>query len=155
MIPPEKLFSNLLYKKKTWKCFSYGLRSCLQPIGNVAERFHALCLKDSGVLYEDPYVQVMPLAKLLITYSITSCNIIQKLLNQVCNELICLLSQIGIKAEWRSHQGRLVLFLGNKNTAALVSVQALMLAPSHLKLELSEVPQTIPPRAQVSLLVML
>ncbi|WOG95938.1 hypothetical protein DCAR_0415267 [Daucus carota subsp. sativus] len=85
----------------------------VQPIGNVAERFHALCLKDSGVLYEDPYVQ------------------------------------IGIKAEWRSHQGRLVLFLGNKNTAALVSVQALMLAPSHLKLELSEVPQTIPPRAQV------
>ncbi|KAL8092503.1 AP-2 complex subunit alpha-1-like [Apium graveolens] len=85
----------------------------VQPIGNVAERFYALCLKDSGVLYEDPYVQ------------------------------------IGIKAEWRSHQGRLVLFLGNKNTAPLVSVQALMLAPSHLKLELSEVPQTIPPRAQV------
>lgn len=30
----------------------------LQPIGNIAERFHALCLKDSGVLYEDPYIQV-------------------------------------------------------------------------------------------------
>lgn len=29
-----------------------------QPIGNIAERFHALCLKDSGVLYEDPYIQV-------------------------------------------------------------------------------------------------
>ncbi|XP_074366682.1 AP-2 complex subunit alpha-1-like [Apium graveolens] len=85
----------------------------VQLIGSIAERFHALCLKDSGVLYEDPYVQ------------------------------------IGIKAEWRSHQGRLVLFLGNKNTAPLVSVQALMLAPSHLKLELSEVPQIIPPRAQV------
>ncbi|KAK1398319.1 AP-2 complex subunit alpha [Heracleum sosnowskyi] len=87
--------------------------NAVQPIGNIAERFHALCLKDSGVLYEDPYVQ------------------------------------IGIKAEWRSHQGRLVLFLGNKNTAPLVSVQALMLAPAHLKLELSEVPQIIPPRAQV------
>ncbi|KAI3709454.1 hypothetical protein L2E82_39216 [Cichorium intybus] len=25
--------------------------------GDIAERFHPLCLKDSGVLYEDPYVQ--------------------------------------------------------------------------------------------------
>nr|GEV22945.1 AP-2 complex subunit alpha-1-like isoform X2 [Tanacetum cinerariifolium] len=30
----------------------------VKPIGDIAERFHALCLKDSGVLYEDPYVQV-------------------------------------------------------------------------------------------------
>lgn len=30
----------------------------LQPIGSIAERFHALCLKDSGILYEDPYIQV-------------------------------------------------------------------------------------------------
>lgn len=85
----------------------------VQPIGNTAERFQALCLKDSGVLYEDPHIQ------------------------------------IGIKAEWRAHQGRLVLFLGNKNTAPLVSVQAIILPPSHLKLELSLVPETIPPRAQV------
>ncbi|XP_071721860.1 AP-2 complex subunit alpha-2-like [Rutidosis leptorrhynchoides] len=85
----------------------------VQPIGNVSERFDALCLKDSGVLYEDPYIQ------------------------------------IGIKAEWRAHHGRLVLFLGNKNTSPLVSVQALILPPSHLKIELSLVPETIPPRAQV------
>ncbi|GKV16639.1 hypothetical protein SLEP1_g27254 [Rubroshorea leprosula] len=85
----------------------------VQPIGNIAERFHALCLKDSGVLYEDPYIQ------------------------------------IGIKAEWRAHHGRLVLFLGNKNTSPLVSVQALILPPAHLKIELSLVPETIPPRAQV------
>ncbi|GMI97225.1 hypothetical protein like AT5G22780 [Hibiscus trionum] len=85
----------------------------VQPIGNIAERFHALCLKDSGVLYEDPYIQV------------------------------------GIKAEWRGHHGRLVLFLGNKNTAPLVSVQAIILPPAHLKMELSLVPDTIPPRAQV------
>lgn len=85
----------------------------VQPIGNIAERFHALCLKDSGVLYEDPYIQ------------------------------------IGIKAEWRAHHGRLVLFLGNKNTSSLASVQALILPPSHLKMELSLVPETIPPRAQV------
>ncbi|KAK6163444.1 hypothetical protein DH2020_000308 [Rehmannia glutinosa] len=82
----------------------------IQPIGDIAERFHALCLKDSGVLYEDPYIQ------------------------------------IGIKAEWRAHHGRVVLFLGNKNIASLGSVQALMLAPSHLKMELSLVPETIPPR---------
>ncbi|TKY48605.1 AP-2 complex subunit alpha-2 [Spatholobus suberectus] len=85
----------------------------VQPIGNIAERFHALCVKDSGVLYEDPYIQ------------------------------------IGIKAEWRAHHGHLVLFLGNKNTSPLVSVQALILPPTHLKMELSLVPETIPPRAQV------
>ncbi|XP_010933729.1 AP-2 complex subunit alpha-2 [Elaeis guineensis] len=85
----------------------------VQPIVNIAERFHALCLKDSGVLYEDPYIQ------------------------------------IGIKAEWRAHHGRLVLFLGNKNTSPLMSVRALILPPTHLKMELSLVPETIPPRAQV------
>ncbi|KAJ8559630.1 hypothetical protein K7X08_003688 [Anisodus acutangulus] len=85
----------------------------VQPIGNIAERFHALCLKDSGILYEDPYIQ------------------------------------IGIKADWRAHHGRLVLFLGNKNMAPLVSVQALILPPSHLRMELSLVPEIIPPRAQV------
>lgn len=87
--------------------------SSVQPIGNIAERFQALCLKDSGVLYEDPYIQ------------------------------------IGIKAEWRAHQGHLVLFLGNKNTSPLISVHALILPPVHLKMELSLVPDTIPPRAQV------
>ncbi|KAL9252777.1 AP-2 complex subunit alpha-2-like protein [Drosera capensis] len=87
--------------------------SSIQPVGNIAERFHNLCLKDSGVLYEDLYIQ------------------------------------IGIKAEWRAHQGRLVLFLGNKNTSPLVSVQALLLPPAHLKMDLSLVPDTIPPRAQV------
>ncbi|CAN0916610.1 AP-2 complex subunit alpha-2 [Linum grandiflorum] len=87
--------------------------SSVQPIGNISERFYALCLKDSGVLYEDPNIQ------------------------------------IGIKAEWRAHQGRLVLFLGNKNTSPLVSVQVLLLPPAHLKVELSVVPDTIPPRAQV------
>ncbi|GMI74329.1 hypothetical protein like AT5G22780 [Hibiscus trionum] len=85
----------------------------IQPIVNIAERFRALCLKDSGVLYEDPYIQ------------------------------------IGIKAEWRAHHGRLVLFLGNKNTSPLISVQALILPPAHLKMELSLVPDAIPPRAQV------
>ncbi|OIW15798.1 hypothetical protein TanjilG_04333 [Lupinus angustifolius] len=87
--------------------------NAVQPIGNTAERFHALCVKDSGVLYEDPYIQ------------------------------------IGIKAEWRAHHGHLVLFLGNKNTSPLVSVQAIILPPTHLKMELSLVPETIPPRAQV------
>ncbi|GMJ00817.1 hypothetical protein like AT5G22780 [Hibiscus trionum] len=85
----------------------------IQPIVNIAERFRVLCLKDSGIIYEDPYIQ------------------------------------IGIKAEWRAHHGRLVLFLGNKNTSPLISVQALILPPAHLKMELSLVPDTIPPRAQV------
>ncbi|KAF2587462.1 hypothetical protein F2Q70_00035656 [Brassica cretica] len=58
-------------------------------------------------------------------------------------------SRIGVKAEWRGHHGRLVLFLGNKVTSPLTSVQALILPPAHLKLELSLVPDTIPPRAQV------
>ncbi|MED6136791.1 hypothetical protein PIB30_059074 [Stylosanthes scabra] len=30
----------------------------VQPIGNISERFQALCVKDSGVLYEDPYIQI-------------------------------------------------------------------------------------------------
>ncbi|KAG7010683.1 AP-2 complex subunit alpha-2 [Cucurbita argyrosperma subsp. argyrosperma] len=85
----------------------------VQPIGNIAERFHALCMKDSGVLYEDPYIQ------------------------------------IGIKAEWRAHLGRLVLFLGNKSVSPLAFVKAIILPPSNLKMELSLVPDTIPPRAQV------
>ncbi|XP_073055599.1 AP-2 complex subunit alpha-1-like isoform X2 [Primulina eburnea] len=89
------------------------LANNVQPIGDIAERFHALIVKDSGVLYEDPCIQ------------------------------------IGIKAEWRSHQGRFVLFLGNKNVAPLLSVQAMILPPSHLQIELSLVPETIPPRAQV------
>ncbi|KAJ9554732.1 hypothetical protein OSB04_009346 [Centaurea solstitialis] len=92
-----------------------GHEHTVQPIGDIAERFHALCLKDSGVLYEDPYVQ------------------------------------IGIKADWRNHQGRVVLFLGNKNTAPLESVHAVILPPSHLKLELSPVPEIVPPRAQVQI----
>ncbi|CAN6308318.1 unnamed protein product [Urochloa humidicola] len=85
----------------------------VQPSVNVEEKFHILCTKDSGVLYEDPHIQ------------------------------------IGLKAEWRAHHGRLVLFLGNKNTSPLMSVRALILPPSHLKTELSSVPDTIPPRAQV------
>ncbi|XP_030481678.2 AP-2 complex subunit alpha-1 isoform X1 [Cannabis sativa] len=88
-------------------------QNSVEPIGNTAERFMALCLKDSGVLYEDPHIQ------------------------------------IGIKADWRLYQGRLVIFLGNKNTTPLVSVQAIILPPSHLKIEVSLVPDTIPPRAQV------
>ncbi|KAG0448849.1 hypothetical protein HPP92_027635 [Vanilla planifolia] len=85
----------------------------VQPTVNIEERFNALCLKDSGVLYEDPHIQ------------------------------------IGVKAEWRAHHGRLVLFLGNKNVSPLSSVKALILPPRHLKMELSLVPETIPPRAQV------
>ncbi|ONK80440.1 uncharacterized protein A4U43_C01F17740 [Asparagus officinalis] len=85
----------------------------VQPIGNIADRYNALCLKDSGVLYEDPHIQ------------------------------------IGVKAEWRAHHGRVVLFLGNKNTSPLTSVRAVILPPTHLKMELSLVPETIPPRAQV------
>eukprot|EP00252_Welwitschia_mirabilis_P025764 TRINITY_DN8191_c0_g1_i1.p1 TRINITY_DN8191_c0_g1~~TRINITY_DN8191_c0_g1_i1.p1 ORF type:complete len:1019 (-),score=209.30 TRINITY_DN8191_c0_g1_i1:385-3441(-) len=85
----------------------------IQPIGSITERFQALCLKDSGVLYEDPFLQ------------------------------------IGIKAEWRAYHGRLVLFMGNKNVAALTHVKAVMLPPTHLKMQLSHLPDTIPPRAQV------
>ena len=65
--------------------------------------------------------------------------------------LIVCIPQIGIKAEWRGHHGRLVLFMGNKNTSPLTSVQALILPPAHLRLDLSPVPDTIPPRAQVLL----
>jgi AP-2 complex subunit alpha len=35
----------------------------IQPIINVEEKFHILCTKDSGVLYEDPHVQVCIITK--------------------------------------------------------------------------------------------
>lgn len=57
--------------------------------------------------------------------------------------------QIGLKAEWRDHQGRVTLFLGNKHVGALNSVRAVILPPVHLRMQLSPVPDTIPPRAQV------
>ncbi|KAJ6897090.1 AP-2 complex subunit alpha-1-like [Populus alba x Populus x berolinensis] len=103
----------------------------VQPIGNINERFYALCLKDSGVLYEDPNIQFAKASPR--TALILESNILQ----------------IGIKAEWRAQHGRLVLFLGNKNTSPLLSVRAQILPPAHLKIELSLVPETIPPRAQV------
>ncbi|MCO5559346.1 hypothetical protein L7F22_012944 [Adiantum nelumboides] len=85
----------------------------VQPTSSLKDWFHALCFKDSGVLYEDPYIQ------------------------------------IGLKAEWRSHQGRVTLFLGNKHVGALSTVRAVILPPAHLRMHLSTVPETIPPRAQV------
>eukprot|EP00250_Pteridium_aquilinum_P009920 c19029_g1_i1 orf=654-3710(-) len=85
----------------------------VQPIGNIKDWFKSLCVKDSGVLYEDPYIQ------------------------------------IGLKAEWRGHQGRVTLFLGNKHVGSLNNVRAVMLPPAHLRMQLSPVPDTIPPRAQV------
>lgn len=65
--------------------------------------------------------------------------------------MYCLLfsGQIGLKADWRAHQGRIILFIGNKSTSSLTSVQALVLPPSYLKMDLSLLPSTIPPRAQV------
>ncbi|MED6220598.1 hypothetical protein PIB30_046279 [Stylosanthes scabra] len=47
------------------------------------------------------------------------------------------LVQIGVKAKCRAHHGHMVLFLGSKNTAPHVSVQAIMLPPTHFKMELS------------------
>jgi hypothetical protein len=41
------------------------------------------------------------------------------------------------------------LFLGNKHTASLVNVRVLILPAPHLKMQFSQVPDTIPPRAQV------
>ncbi|KAJ6897109.1 AP-2 complex subunit alpha-1-like [Populus alba x Populus x berolinensis] len=72
----------------------------VQPIGNINERFYALCLKDSGVLYEDPNIQFAKASPR--TALILESNILQ-----------------------------------------------IDITPAHLKIELSLVPETIPPRAQV------
>ncbi|KAJ7546340.1 hypothetical protein O6H91_08G036300 [Diphasiastrum complanatum] len=90
-----------------------GLSSSVQPTGSIQDWFNALCKKDSGVLYEDSFIQ------------------------------------IGIKAEWRGSQGHVVIFLGNMQKVALTSVRATVLPPSHLRMQLLPVPETIPPRAQV------
>ncbi|KAF2300664.1 hypothetical protein GH714_015044 [Hevea brasiliensis] len=102
--PPSDLLGDLL-----------GPLAIEGPPGAAVQSEHSAVteVEDSGVLYEDPYIQ------------------------------------IGIKAEWQAQHGRLVLFLGNKNTSPLDSVQALILPPAHLKMELSLVPEIIPPRAQV------
>ncbi|XP_024380212.1 AP-2 complex subunit alpha-1 isoform X1 [Physcomitrium patens] len=85
----------------------------VQPLKSVSEWFRELSVKDSGVLYEDPYVQ------------------------------------IGLKAEWRNAQGRMVLFFGNKFTAPLRNVRGSVLSPPHIRTRSAVVPETIPPRAQV------
>jgi AP-2 complex subunit alpha len=90
-----------------------GPATTVQPIGSIEDWFKALTIKDSGILYEDPYVQ------------------------------------IGVKAEWRGIQGRLILFVGNKHTASLNTVRAVVLPPSHLRIQAPPIPDTIPPRAQV------
>jgi hypothetical protein len=59
--------------------------------------------------------------------------------------------QIGIKSDWREAQAKMVLFLGNKHTASLANVRVLILPAPHLKMQFSQVPDTIPPRAQVGL----
>jgi AP-2 complex subunit alpha len=59
--------------------------------------------------------------------------------------------QIGIKSDWRGSQGRMVLFVGNKHTAALMNVRSSILPPPHLRLKAAVVPESIPPRAQVGL----
>ncbi|KAL4590733.1 hypothetical protein LXL04_003675 [Taraxacum kok-saghyz] len=58
---------------------------------------------------------------------------------------------ISIKAQYRNDQGHLLLILENKNARVpLDSIQAVILPPSHLKLELSLVPEAIPPNSQVT-----
>lgn len=57
--------------------------------------------------------------------------------------------QIGIKTDWRGPHGRMFLFFGNKNAAPLTSVKAVVAAPSNLRVQLTTVPEIIPPRAQV------
>ncbi|KAL4563472.1 hypothetical protein LXL04_027515 [Taraxacum kok-saghyz] len=56
---------------------------------------------------------------------------------------------ISIKAQYRNDEGHLLLILENKNARVpLDSIQAMILPPSHLKLELSSVPEAIPPNSQ-------
>ena len=135
----------------------------MQPIGNINERFYALCLKDSGVLYEDPNIQVRVslfqtvnfLGWMLKPFPFMHLKLPLQFAKASPRTALILESnilQIGIKAEWRAQHGRLVLFLGNKNTSPLLSVRAQILPPAHLKIELSLVPETIPPRAQVKCL---
>lgn len=43
----------------------------VQPIGNIEDWYKALMIKDSGILYEDPYVQVSLFSLLEILGSIS------------------------------------------------------------------------------------
>eukprot|EP00850_Spirogloea_muscicola_P012756 SM000084S23092 [mRNA] locus=s84:17407:23674:+ [translate_table: standard] len=87
------------------------------PLGSIIDWFEALVMKDSGVLYEDAFIQ------------------------------------IGVKAEWRGPDGRLMLYLGNKHTAGLTDVRATLVTPPSpaLRIVVAPFPATIPPRSQASL----
>lgn len=61
----------------------------------------------------------------------------------------CQCLQIGIKSEWRGPLGRIVFFVGNKNTGLLQGVRAVFLPPPHMRVQASRFPDAIPPRAQV------
>ncbi|CAI5537634.1 unnamed protein product [Closterium sp. Naga37s-1] len=59
--------------------------------------------------------------------------------------------QIGVKSEWKPPHGRLVLFMGNKETAPLTALTASTPPTPGLRVILSPLPQVIPPRAQIQL----
>lgn len=85
----------------------------VQPIGSITEWFQGLVFKDSGIFYEDPFLQV------------------------------------GVKADWKGSQGRFVLYIGNKDTAAITGIQGTVGPTASFRLQLAIVPSSIPPRAQV------
>ena len=56
----------------------------------------------------------------------------------------------GVKADWRGIKGRMVFFVGNKGRGPLTAVRVAVLRPLHLWMHSPPVPDTVPPRAQVS-----
>lgn len=101
------------------------------------------------------WVIAVPLWFIIFSFCLSHILLLYVIGFAIFSEFFAYGLQIGIKAEWRAQHGRLVLFLGNKNTSPLDFVQALILPPAHLKMELSLVPETIPPRAQVKWLALL
>ncbi|GBG79355.1 hypothetical protein CBR_g29503 [Chara braunii] len=57
--------------------------------------------------------------------------------------------QIGVKSDYRAHQGKMALFLGNKHTGPLTNIQLVVGQVAGLRMQSSPAPQAIPPRAQI------
>eukprot|EP00898_Chlorokybus_atmophyticus_P005519 jgi/Chlat1/5969/Chrsp4S06181 len=89
----------------------------IQPTGSVVQWYQKLCTTDSGILYEDPFLQ------------------------------------IGLKAEYRQHMGRLLLFFGNKSAATLENIRCGVPPMPALRAQLGPVPPSIPPQQQVQVSV--
>mmetsp|Transcript_11333 Transcript_11333/g.41471 ORF Transcript_11333/g.41471 Transcript_11333/m.41471 type:complete len:955 (+) Transcript_11333:136-3000(+) len=90
-----------------------GTGQPVQPIGSVEQWFKKLCAADSGILYEDPHLQ------------------------------------IGVKMQFQKAQGRMILYMGNKEDMPLEQTSAVVSPTLSLRVQAGQVPTSFPGKKQV------